>query len=154
MIIDANCLSCVFSSTDAGHPDFAPVKEWIDGPGGWLVIGGSKYIAELARARRYLNLVMEMKKRNKDKVIHVADTEVDNHERRIRQMCRDAAFNDAHLVALVCVSKCKLICTNEREALRYLQRRDFYPRGVRRPRIYRAVRNARLLRDTRLTARP
>jgi hypothetical protein len=134
VIIDVNCLPRVFNRKKDDGDEFVDVEPWIREGIGKMIVGGSKYLQELKKMPRYLTLVNELKKNRK--VISIFDRDVDNEERRVRQVCRDADFDDPHLVALVCVSKCPMICTADERAMPYLKKREFYPRGVKRPKIY------------------
>lgn len=69
VIIDTNCLASVFECKSENHPQFAPVLEWIIFGKGKLIYGGSKYIGELSKTRKYLKIINLLK--NKGKAICV-----------------------------------------------------------------------------------
>ena len=72
------------------------------------------------------------------------DRTVDKTAAALKERVNDENFDDEHLVALVSVSKCRVVCTDDQRAYPYLKRGDLYPPGVKRPKIYRTARNADL----------
>jgi hypothetical protein len=64
-------------------------------------------------------------------------------------MNNDVDFNDKHLVAIVEVSNCRLICTNDEKAMPYIKNKDFYE-TVKPPKIYTGLRNEDLLNHTNI----
>lgn len=141
-VIDASCLSRVFNPDDSEHGDFKPVLDWIDSKKGRMVLGGSKYFRELTRYRRFLGTLGELRKRNLIKV--VSRDEVDRIAAQLKQEEPRPQFNDEHLVAMVLISRCSLICSSDKKSHPYLTRRDFYP-NRKRPKIYSGPQNKNLL---------
>jgi hypothetical protein len=70
---------------------------------------------------------------------------------RLKEICSDRAFNDEHLVAILDVSGCKLLCTKDIEAMPYIKRKDFYS-DQKTPKIYSGSRNRNLLNATNIVA--
>ena len=145
IIIDTCCLALVFNSKTKGHDDFKPVRDWIVDGDGKMVYGGTKYKRELAKAHRYRRLVIEFKRAKL--AIELDSLPVDNAEKQVTIKTCDTSFNDQHLVAIVIVSKCRLLCTCEKSALPFIKDASLYPRGVKRPKIYSGKQNTRLLTD-------
>ena len=150
LIVDTNCLASVFNRRDREHGEFCHILRWIEAGDGKLVIGGTRFRKELGLMPRYLALLIELGK--KRQVLNVADANVDLEEARICALCSDPDFDDQHVVALVCASRCRLVCTKDQRSIRYLKNTDFYPRGVQRPKIYCGGSNVSLLRNRELTA--
>ena len=145
IVVDINCLPAVLNKKHATHAEFKSVSDWILTGKGKLVYGGSKYKEELKRARRYLRLVLTLGK--KKKTVTVPDREVDHKQDEIDKSFVHSRFNDSHLVAIIVVSKCRLLCSADSEALPFLKKKQFYARNVNRPKIYSSRKNADLLRD-------
>jgi hypothetical protein len=72
---------------------------------------------------------------------------IDEYADKLKLLCQDAAFNDEHLVAILNVSGCKLVCTKDIEAMPYIKRKEFYS-DHKIPQIYSGVRNSDLLNVT------
>lgn len=147
IIIDANTLSLFFNSDIPEHREFKPVFDWIHKGKGMIVYGGTKYIKELEKANK-LKLIKLYNDRRK--VVHVCDEKVDAKQDKIERKFNDRSFNDSHLVAIVNVSKCKLICSRDKEACPFLTNPDLYQKGVQRPKIYGGRRNENLLTDSNI----
>lgn len=151
MIIDSCCIAVVFDVSNKNHADFEPVRKCILTGRGFVVYGGTKYKRELADMPRYVQLFLELERSRK--TIRVSDERVDAEEKRAARLCSDPEFNDAHLVALVNVSRCRLVCTSDRPAVRFLKMPIFYESKNDRPRIYSGPRNAELLKNRKLVER-
>jgi hypothetical protein len=144
-------LAAVFDVKNGRHFDFVPVRQFLADKRGFMVMGGTQYRNELAEAGRYLALIIELKKNGELLVRTVPDETVDKVAAIVRRLCPDRDFDDPHLVALVRVSKCRLLCTLDKRAMPYLKKRKLYDKGRDRPSIYSNASNAELLEDRRLT---
>ncbi len=134
LVIDINTLSCVFNETNADHEEFKPVFDWIEAGKGKIVFGGTNYMKELRKARQYLRLFADYSK--KRKTVRLNDNEVDKHEKEIISKVNDPDCNDPHIMAIIAVSKCKVLCSNDKKSYKYLKNPKFYPKGVDRPKIF------------------
>jgi len=141
IIVDTNVLSEVFDSSNQNHMDFKPVYEWIMHGKGKLVFGGSKYAKELGK---YLPLFVQLKKVNK--AVYLEDEIVDTEQQFLSGVISHSNFDDQHLVALLKLSGCKLICSNDRRAYPYFTHSKFFSKN-NRPKIYSSKRNIKLLTD-------
>lgn len=101
-----------------------------------MIYGGTTYDRELKAASRILVRIGELIKGQKLKVERIDDGKVDEHEKRVKELCNDKKFNDPHLVAIVCVSRCRLVCTDEQEAVPFLKMKKLYSDDVKVPKIY------------------
>lgn len=144
IVLDASCFSKVFNANDAEHPEFQPVLRWILEGDGCLVYGGRKYKTELAMARRYLRMFVELK--NFGKVRVADDAKVDAHQARIESIVEVAKHNDPHLPAIICACGCRLVCTDDAKSCALLKERRCYSAGVAVPKLYMSAKNADLLR--------
>lgn len=148
IIVDVNCLSAVFDSTCAQHRDFSPVRDWIiSSRRGYFVYGGTKFRSELKRAARLIPIINELHRAGR--AISICDEAVDERERIVCERTRGTSCDDQHIIALVGVSRCPLVCTSDRRSHSFLKDRALYPRGVARPRIYSDAGNADLLQTSR-----
>lgn len=145
IVIDTNTLSCVFNQESEAHPEFAPVREWIVEGKGKLVYGGTKCKLELKKAGRYLRLVNELKR--KRKAIEVNSQAVDTRQQEIERLLEHRDFNDSHVIAIVIVSRCRLICSCDRRAHPFFKMSILYPKHFKRPKIYTGINCKDLLCD-------
>ncbi len=145
IVIDTNTFSLVFSGRRDGHEEFRPVLRWIVSGKGKIVYGGSKYRGELRRAKRYLGIVSQFKKAGK--VVEVNDQQVDARQRELEDSMQHRDFDDPHIIAIVIVSGCKLVCSNDSRAYRFVKMKELYPSRIQRPKIYRGKGNEDLLCD-------
>jgi hypothetical protein len=143
IIIDTNVLACVLKKDSADHHDFKPVREWIFEGKGRIVFGGTKYLEEIKD--NYLKLFLELKKAGK--AVMVDKTLVDNEEKVVEKMIINNDFDDPHLVSLLRISKCKLICSRDKRAFPYFRHTTFFSPAANRPRIYSSKSNENLLCD-------
>ena len=143
IVVDINALAPVFNSSCVEHAEFAPVEDWIRNGDGLLVFGGTKYREELSSSGRYLNVVVELKRSRR--AVEVQETLVDQAERHIRSLTENRAFNDHHIIAIIRVSGCRLLCTKNSQHDRFFKDRTLYSRGQRPPKIYRSRSHRRLL---------
>jgi len=63
---------------------------------------------------------------------------VDKIAAELKAQVPDVQFNDEHIVAIVIVSRCKVVCSDDKESYPYIRRADLYPKGMKRPKIYRS----------------
>lgn len=148
VLIDTCAIHCVFGVDTKNHHDFEPILSWVRYGDGKIIIGGSKYKYELkACIGKYSGLLAEFRKAGK--LIYLDDGKVDARQRDVEKLENDPSFDDPHLVAIVIESGCRIICTNEVVAIPFLLNPRLYPRSTMRPKIYKGVRNASLLKDRR-----
>lgn len=132
IVVDTCALPSVFEARSKDHLHYRPVLSWVVAGRGKVVYGGTKYRRELRRASKYHSLLAELKREGK--VVEILDSDVDSHEKLLSR--KEPKFNDAHIAAIVIVSRCKLVCTNDTKAVPYLTMTSLYPRPVRRPKVY------------------
>lgn len=143
IIIDTNVLPSVFKQDSAKHSQFKPVRDWIIDGKGKVIFGGTKYLAEIKES--YLSVFLQLKKAGK--AIFVKNALVDAEQKKVANMIVHIDFDDPHLVALLRVSGCKLICSLDARAFPFFQSPIFFTPVANRPKIYKSLRNANLLCD-------
>ncbi|MDQ7959563.1 hypothetical protein [Flavobacterium lindanitolerans] len=142
IIIDTNTLALVFDKTTTGHDEFKPVFDWIFNDKGKVVYGGTKYKYEL---KKYLSFFNELRRANK--AVYIDDEKVDGAELTASKMIEDKDFDDQHIVGLLIVSKCKLICSHDKRAYPFFKHDLFFTPANKKPKIYSGKRNHDLLAD-------
>lgn len=147
IIVDTNTLASVFKKSSMGHPEFRPVFDWVLYGRGTLIYGGTKYFNEIKRTS-YLPLFVELNKKKKAK--NIDQVAVDEKEAWAAGTVQDPGFDDPHLVALLLVSKSKLICSLDKRAYPFLRHDLFFNPASRKPKIYSRKENADLLTDANI----
>lgn len=147
IVIDTNTLASVFKEDSELHDEFIPVKEWILNGKGKIVFGGSDYQAEL---KKYLSIFKELKVGNK--AVYISSDLVDKKKEEIKKLIVNKNFDDPHIVALLMVSGCKLICSNDKRAFPYFTHKLFFHPSKNTPKIYSGKRNKRLLVDNNIAS--
>ena len=146
VIVDTNTFGPVFDKKNDKHKDFKPVLDWVLHGKGKFIIGGSKYVGELKKAKRYLKL-FQLLATHKGKVIKLNDSKVDAEQKRIESLVVDSDFDDPHLPAMVIVSRCQVICSADTRSIRFVTDPKLYPAGIKNPKYYTSCRNCDLLSD-------
>jgi hypothetical protein len=142
-VCDINILHDIFSTSEN---DFTPIRKWIDEGKGKFVFGGTSYLKELERARKYNKILIEYGK--KRKVVLIPKEKVDLKENEVKSKVA-MRCNDPHIIAILAVSGCKLVGTKDQEAQEFLQQSDLYPFSPR-PKIYSNKKNANLLNNANI----
>lgn len=142
IIIDTNVLSNVLDKKNQFHNDFNEVYDWIFNGKGKIIYGGTKYLKEISK---YSILFGELKKIGK--AISIPNNLVDNEEVAISLLVIHPDFDDQHLVALLRISKCKVICSLDSRAYPYFRHNIFFNPASNKPKIFSGNRNKSLLCD-------
>lgn len=145
IVIDINVLAAVFDSSVSNHNEFKPVLDWIMRGKGKIVYGGRKYKQELKGASKYFSILSELQRKGKVHIID--DNAVDTEQLRVTSISSHPDFDDPHIVAIFCVSRCMLFCSQDRRSFPYIKNKSFYPVGRKPPKIYRSSRNINLLQN-------
>ena len=141
LIIDTNIFHSVFNADAKEHHHFGPVRKWLSTGKGKMVYGGDKYNREL-KGGKYVAIITELGRRGS--LVKIPAGPVNRYASELKIKVPEPAFDDEHLVALVAISNCRVICTRDKRAFPYLKRRDLYPKGVKPPKIYQHKNNAPL----------
>ena len=145
IIIDVNALPSVFNTEASDHCKFYPIKNWIYNGKGKMVFGGTTYNRQLAKLVRYTRLVADLDRQRK--VIKICTTKVDQTEKKIFEAVKSSKCDDAHIIAIVSVSRCKLVCTKDDKSNVYITNKSLYPSGAKPPKIYKRLKHRVLLND-------
>jgi hypothetical protein len=149
IVIDTNAFAPVFNDNCEAAFQFAPIKDWILSGNGFIVFGGSKYRRELKKSYRYLRLIRELKKIRK--AVEVSKSLIDSFENNLKIKTANTQCNDQHIIAIFCVSKCLLFCSNDSSFDKFLKNKAYYPKGQKIPKIYRSLKNKALVDDKYIT---
>jgi hypothetical protein len=149
IVIDINAISNVFNSRDERHSEFIPVLNWILYGRGKIVFGGETYRQELKNSKSYLPLIVELGRARK--TVPVSEDQVNDYESRTIELVKDKNCDDAHLIAIIAVSGCRLICSNDCASHKYVKNKKLYPKRCRVPSFYTNTSNSDLLTDNNIT---
>lgn len=144
IIVDTNSMASVFRPKTIDHKNFKPVYDWIIEGKGKLIIGGSEYQKEVSG---YLRLLADLAKVKK--VVKICCDKVDTEKARIEKIVNHKDYDDPHVVALVSVSKCKLLCSKDKRAHPFFKRKELYSHGST-PSIYSSSKHIHLLNDNNI----
>lgn len=142
IVLDTNILPCVLSPRNCHHSEYVPIYKWIISGPGFAVYGGSAYLGELSKAKTYLGIILELKKKGKVKVVN---REIVDSEHKAVKKSLPSACDDSHLIAIFRASGCRLLCSNDKRSDLYIKNRIYYPKGQHPPKIYRRKSHAHLL---------
>jgi len=135
VVIDMNVMNCVFNSNNQNHEQFKPVKDWILNGKGKMVVGGDTYFEELGKLAKFRKFYLALRKAGKVVVVK-PEKDIDALETKLDASLSHKNFDDPHIVALLIVSGCKIICSNDARAFPYFQKKEWYPKGRSLPKIY------------------
>jgi len=142
IIVDTNTLASVFNQDSTNHSEFKPVFDWIIDGKGVVVYGGSKYIRELGKYRRLFAELTTARQ-----AVLIDNAKVDEATDLAASKVQHVDFDDPHLVGLLMVSGCKLICSLDSRAYPFFRHLAFFSPAGKKPKIYRGKTNADLLAD-------
>jgi len=143
IVLDTNSFSSVFDPNSSDNAEFCHVLHWVmKQKRACFVYGGTKYKCELGKMIKYLRIVNEFQKAGK--FVEINTQPIDNYANQLKEICTDVAFDDEHIVAILNVSGCKLVCTKDTSSMQYIKRKDFYS-DHKAPRIYSSAKNRDLL---------
>lgn len=151
IVIDTNALSKVFKSTDAKHAQYKPILEWIISGRGMLVIGGSTYHNEIFITSNWFTKIFRLL-RQSGKVITIDYKKVDAQEKKLKTTLIHKNFDDPHILALLGISRCGIVCTGDDRSFPFIQNKQLYPKGVIPPAIYHRLGNKKLLCDSYISS--
>lgn len=136
LVIDMNTIPKVFNPSLDGHEKYKPILDWVINGRGKMVCGGSKYWEEFKLIGKYVRLFNQLNKAGK--VVKIDDEAVDEKKDELMRLCNDPDFDDPHIVALLIVSGCKVISSEDARSYPYIKRKEWYPKGRDTPRIYKS----------------
>ena len=146
IIIDTNSFASVFNQKSSDHDQFQPIKNWIYSGSGRIVYGGTKYLLELTRSGKYLKIFVELGNIRKATILD--KKKVDRMERDIKEKNTNPYFNDTHIVAIVVISGCRIVCSKDSSSDVFLKDKRLYPKNFKVPKIYRDRGNVHLISNS------
>ena len=139
MVIDANTISCVFSGSNTMHSSFLPVLRWFVYGRAKICLGGKLLSVEQKKLVSYQPLFKELGKLNK---IHkIDDSLINKKEKEITDLEKDSDFDDPHIIALIIVSKAKVLCSDDSRSFKFVRRIKKYDKKSEVPKIYTTINN-------------
>jgi len=148
-VLDINIFHCIFSSNSKEYTEFSPLRNWLfSNPRTSLVVGGTTYRNELKQLTKYLGMLIELEK--KKKITKISNDVVDAEEKRVRSLVGHRDFDDPHIVAIFCASRCRIFASHDKRSDQFIKRKEFYPKGQKLPRIYRNKRHQKLLTEANI----
>ena len=133
MVIDVNTISCVLSSKNEKHKLFLPVLKWFLYGKAKICLGG-KLEDEYNNLLSYQPLFKEFAKFNK---IHkIGESLIKGKENEIIEIEKDRDFDDPHIIALIIVSRAKVLCSDDSRSFKYVHRIKEYDKRAIIPKIY------------------
>ncbi|MFP3089366.1 hypothetical protein LQZ21_03470 [Treponema sp. TIM-1] len=135
MLIDANLIPVIFNNNNEKHIVYKPVLEWFVMGRAKIVIGGGRYYRNEIKEHlaSYLPVLTELSRLNKTHWF--PDKAVDELTIHIKSLEGKSDFDDPHIVALLCVSKAKIFCSEDERAFQFVRDKKFYPKGQETPKI-------------------
>ncbi len=154
-VIDANTFSYFCNPGSSMYSDFQPVRDWIENSNRKIVYGGTDYQNHLDSDRKFLGYLMEQWR--KGKIERLNKNEVDRVRDVLKGNYTRADFDDHHIVAIVLISGCKLVCSRDSGLRKLIDacysnsgrstiKRQLRIRNFRKPRIYSGRGSASTLR--------
>ena len=120
-IVDTCSIGSVFNRKAQFHNEYAPLLSWIESAQGRIVFGGKKYLREIKDMEFFKRLLQDYARQGK--LVRLDDAAVDKYASQAKAKIRTARFNDEHIVAMVAVSGCRVVCTDDDEAIPYYNRK-------------------------------
>jgi hypothetical protein len=135
MLIDTNLVAVIFNKHNERHAMYKPVLEWFVAGKAKIVIGGGRYYRNEIKEHlaSYIPILRELSRLNKTHWF--SDKTVDELTDRIKSMEGKSDFDDPHIVALLCVSKAKIFCSEDERSFQFVKDKRFYPKGQEVPKI-------------------
>lgn len=146
IVVDTNTLASVFKRDSVNHLEFKPVLDWVQNGKGKFVFGGTKYLEELGESYRKLFILY----RSVGKAVFISNDDVDSQTVWAANQITDPDFDDQHLIGLLRVSGCRLVCSLDSRAYPFFRHSTFFSPSSRKPKIYSSRGNEDLLTDTNI----
>lgn len=140
MVIDANTIPCVFSKDNQTHSDFQPLLRWLLYGKAKMSLGGKLFTKEIMEKQSsYVPFLMELKKVNK---IHFINNEqIVAKEDEIKKIETSSDFDDSHIIALLIISRAKILCSNDARLFKFVKKIRKYDSSAEAPRIYTTIKH-------------
>jgi hypothetical protein len=144
-VLDSNTFHSCFDKSSRDYAEFLPLTKWLyNNPHTSIVFGGTHYRNELRKLKKYTEFLVELSRNRK--ISEISDELIDKEEDRIKQVVTNKDFDDPHIIAIFCVSGCKILASKDQRADSYIKMKELYP-NQKPPSIYRNRTHAPLLRS-------
>jgi len=100
-----------------------------------MVVGGSTYFKKLEKLNKIRKLYLALRKAGKV-IIVTPENKINTLEDKLSGELQHKDFDDPHIVALLIISGCRVICSNDARAYPFFQKKEWYPKGRKTPKIY------------------
>jgi hypothetical protein len=80
-------------------------------------------------------------------VREVDEKRVDEKQAELEKLVNHKNFDDPHIIAIIIVSGCQIICSTDDRAYPFFKMKELYPKNFTRPKIYSGLNNKDLLCD-------
>lgn len=134
IIVDVNTIPVLFNADNKQHSEYRPVLEWIVADKGKIVYGGSKYKEELKELKGYFRFIKILEQAGKTH--EVDDLKVNEAHEIIKTKQAKKEFNDPHIIAIISICGCKLLCSNDHASFPFIKKKEFYLNDQKPPAIY------------------
>jgi hypothetical protein len=112
IVVDADTLPSLFNCDSSMYGEIEPVLHWIEDKGGKFVYGGTTYRRQLNEIPRCHGILNEYERKGKVVIIDKKnDSCVDVIEQMLVERIIGRIFDDHHVVSIIIVSGCRLICS-------------------------------------------
>lgn len=134
MLIDTNLIPVIFKASNANHDKYECVLDWLLFGKAKIVIGGTKYNKEIQKnIPSFVPFLAELSRCNK---VHAFDDNtIDKLENKNVEIEPDPDFDDPHIVALLVISKARVLCSEDLRSFKFVTNKKFYPTGQTLPGI-------------------
>jgi hypothetical protein len=140
IVVDPPVFVPMFKENDVEHATFVAVRNWVRHGPGKFVIGGSKYQSELANVSSVIPVLSEYERMGK--ICRRDESHVDNMVALVKFIESSSGFDDEHLVALVRLTGCRLVCLRDAKARKFLKMRKLYAKKQKVPKLYTKAQHA------------
>jgi len=144
IILDANILHKFFDILHEDHRHYKPVYKCLFEKKGKIVLGGTTLKKELLeRNKKFLPVFAELSRAGK--ILRLIDEEVDDLEKKLKDIEKSKDFDDPHIIACIILSKTEVLVSDDSRADRFIKDKRFYPKKFIIPSIYRLYSHRHLM---------
>jgi hypothetical protein len=109
VVVDADTFTYFSNPHSSRHGEFQPIIKWVRDSNCKYVYGGTTYTNQLNKHKDFRDFLKTMWQAGK--TVDIGRQKVDQTERVIRQTITGPGYNDHHIVAIVLISRCKVVCS-------------------------------------------
>lgn len=109
VVVDADTFAYFTNPISSRHKEFQPVVKWVRSSNSKFVYGGKTYGDQLDKYKGFRDFLTRMWQEGKTHKLN--HKEVDDIENALARTITGPDYNDHHIVAIVLISRCKLVCS-------------------------------------------